>query len=81
MHTFSYHHSLFIEVLFIFLAVLFDSTTVCYVQVKVLENNLWRACNLTAFIHSPVVHLFASRRGGPGFNPEGGTYVKPGFSC
>ncbi len=32
---------------------------------------LWRACNLTAFIHSstgPVVHLFASRHEGPGFN-------------
>jgi hypothetical protein len=38
---------------------------------------LWRACNLTAFIHSstgPVVHLFASRLEGPGFNPYEGTY-------
>ncbi len=45
---------------------------------------LWRACNLTAFIHSftgPVVHLFASRHEAPEFNPQGGTYVKPGFSC
>ncbi len=45
---------------------------------------LWRACNLTAFIHSstgPVVHLFASHHERPGFNPQGGTYVKPGFSC
>jgi hypothetical protein len=45
---------------------------------------LWRACNLTAFIHSstgPVVDPFASRHEGPGFNPQGGTCVKPGFSC
>jgi hypothetical protein len=36
---------------------------------------LWRACNLTAFIHSstgPVVHPFASHHEGPGFNPQGG---------
>ncbi len=35
---------------------------------------LWRACNLTAFIHrstGPVVHPFASRHEGPGFNPRG----------
>jgi hypothetical protein len=45
---------------------------------------LWRACILTAFIHSstgPVVHPFASHHEAPGFNPQGGTYVKPGFSC
>jgi hypothetical protein len=45
---------------------------------------LWRACNLTPFIHSstvPVVHPFASRHEGPEFNPQGGSYVKPGFSC
>ncbi len=39
---------------------------------------LWRACNLTAFIHSstgPVVHLFASHHEGPGFNPQGGRYL------
>ncbi len=39
---------------------------------------LWRACNITAFIHSstgPVVHLFASHHEGPGFNPQGGTNV------
>jgi hypothetical protein len=39
---------------------------------------LWRAFNLTAFTHSftgPVVHLFASCHEGPGFNPQGGTYV------
>ncbi len=44
---------------------------------------LCRACNLTAFIHSstgPVVHPFASRHEGPGFNRQVGTYVKPGFS-
>jgi hypothetical protein len=48
------------------------------------KKRLWRACNLTSFIHSstgPVVHPFASRQEGPGFNPQGGTYVKPGFSC
>jgi hypothetical protein len=45
---------------------------------------VWRACNLTAFIHSstgPVVHPFTSCHEGPKFNPHGGTYVKPGFSC
>ncbi len=45
---------------------------------------LWRACNLTAYTHSltgPVGQPFASRHEGPGFNPQGGTYVKPGFSC
>jgi hypothetical protein len=45
---------------------------------------LWRAWNLTAFPHSstgPMVHPFASRHEGPGFNPQGGTYVEPGFSC
>ncbi len=44
---------------------------------------LWRACNLTVFRYSstgPVVHMFASCHEGPGFNPQGGTYVKPGFS-
>ncbi len=41
------------------------------------ESNLlilWRACNLTAFIHSstgPVVHQFASCHEWPGFNPQG----------
>jgi hypothetical protein len=28
-----------------------------------------------------VVHLFDSRHEGPRFKPQGGTYVKPGFSC
>jgi hypothetical protein len=40
--------------------------------------------HLTAFIHSstgPVVQPFASRHEEPGFNPQGSTYVKPGFSC
>jgi hypothetical protein len=35
---------------------------------------LWRACNLIPFKHSstgPVVHPFASRHEGPGFNPQG----------
>jgi hypothetical protein len=34
---------------------------------------MWRACNLTAFIHSstgPVVQPFASCHEGPGFNPQ-----------
>ncbi len=47
-------------------------------------GTLWRACNLTAFIHSstgPVVHPFASLHKGPRFNPQEGTYVKPGFFC
>ncbi len=37
-------------------------------------EGLWRACDLTAFIHSstgPVVHPFAFRHEGPGFNPQG----------
>ncbi len=49
-----------------------------------LGGALWTACNLTAIKHSstgPVVHPFASRHEGPRFNPQGGTYVKPGFSC
>ncbi len=55
-----------------------------WIRIKNLDlcNILWRACNLTAFTHSstgPVVHLFASRPEGPGFNSKGGTYVKPGF--
>ncbi len=28
-----------------------------------------------------MVHSFASRHEWPGFNPQGSTYVKPGFSC
>jgi hypothetical protein len=45
---------------------------------------LWRACNLTALTHSltgPVGQPFASCHEGPRFNPQGGTYVKLGFSC
>ncbi len=45
---------------------------------------LSRSCNLTAFIHSstgPVVPPFASCHEGPGFNFQGGNYVKLGFSC
>ncbi len=50
---------------------------------------LWRACNHTACVHSltgAVGQPFASRYEGPGFNPQGGnpqggTCVKPGFSC
>ncbi len=40
--------------------------------------------HLTAFKHGltgPVGQPVASRHEGPGFNPQGGTYVKPGFSC
>jgi hypothetical protein len=45
---------------------------------------MWRACNLTLFTPcptGPVDNPFASRHEGPGLNPQGGTYVKPGFSC
>jgi hypothetical protein len=54
-----------------------------YVQ-RIDATVLWRACNLTALMHSstePVVHPFASRHEEPGFNSKGGTYVKPGVSC
>jgi hypothetical protein len=43
---------------------------------------LHRACNLTTDIHSstgPAIHPFASRHEGPGFNPQGGTYVRTGI--
>jgi hypothetical protein len=50
-----------------------------------LENHLrvenWRTP--TAIEHSStgsVVHPFASRHEGPGFNPQGATYLDPGFS-
>ncbi len=41
-----------------------------------------RAYNLTVHtrLTGPVGQPFASRHEGPGFNPQGGTYVKPGFS-
>ncbi len=45
---------------------------------------LWRAYKFTAFtpcLTGPVDYPFASRHEGPRFNPQGGTYVKPGFSC
>ncbi len=45
---------------------------------------LWRACNLISFspcLTGPVDYPFASHREGPRFNPQGGTYLKPGFSC
>ncbi len=38
------------------------------------KSTLWRACNLTTFIHSltsPVCQPFASCHEGPGFNPQG----------
>jgi hypothetical protein len=47
---------------------------------RLLGGALWRACNLTTFIHSstgPVVHLFASRHEGAGFNPQGGYIGDP----
>jgi hypothetical protein len=47
-------------------------------------TTLLRACNLTVFIHSLtglVGQPFASRHEGPRFNPQGGTSMKPGFSC
>jgi hypothetical protein len=40
---------------------------------------MWRACNLTAFIHSltrPVRQPFAPRHEGPRLNPEGGGYLR-----
>jgi hypothetical protein len=43
---------------------------------------VWRPCNLTAFLHSstgPVVHPFASRHEGPGFNPQGGYLCETGI--
>jgi hypothetical protein len=39
---------------------------------------------ISLHLHSltgPVGQPFASRHEGPGFNPEGGTYMNPGFSC
>ncbi len=47
-----------------------------------INRKLWRSCNLTAFIPcltGPVDYSFAFHHQGPGFNPQGGTYVKPGF--
>jgi hypothetical protein len=41
---------------------------------RLLGGALWRACNLTAFIHSStgtVVHPFASHHKGTRFNPQG----------
>ncbi len=43
-------------------------------------ESLQSHCIHTQF-HWPVVHSFASRHEGPGFNPQGGTYVQQGFSC
>jgi hypothetical protein len=61
------------------------SRDTCKQFAKAIKKRLWRACNLIAFIHSStgpcVVHPFASHHEGPEFNPQGGTYVKPGFSC
>ncbi len=51
---------------------------------QLLGGALWRACNLTAFtpcLTGPVDYPFAPRHEGPGFNPQGNIYVKPGFSC
>ncbi len=51
---------------------------------RLMGGALWRACNVTAIIHSSsslVVHPFASCYEGPRYNPQGGTYVKLGFSC
>jgi hypothetical protein len=44
---------------------------------------LWRACNLTSFtpcLTGPVDYPFASCHEGPGFNSQGGTCVKLGYS-
>jgi hypothetical protein len=65
---------------------IFDS--VCFSGFFMNNFKVWRACNLTAFIHSStgsVVYPFASCHEGPRFIPQGGggylQYVKPGFSC
>ncbi len=57
-----------------------------YLQVQNMDStkfkSLWRAGYLTAFKHSstgPVVHPFASRHGGPGFNPWGGSLCGTGI--
>jgi hypothetical protein len=49
---------------------------------KLINKILWTACNLTSFsqcLTGPVDYPFASHHEGPGFNSQGGTYVKPGF--
>jgi hypothetical protein len=51
---------------------------------SMLVNDFVESLQSPAFTHSstgPVIHLFASRHDGPGFNPQRGSYVKPGFSC
>jgi hypothetical protein len=52
---------------------------------RLLGGALWRSCNLYAFTHSltgPVGQPFGStHHEGPGFNPQGGTYMKPGLAC
>jgi hypothetical protein len=48
------------------------------------DTDLWKAYYLTTFtpcFTGPVNYPFASCHEGPGFNPQGGTYVKLGFSC
>ncbi len=50
----------------------------------VVYGVLCRACNLTSFspcLTGPVDYLFAPCHEGPGFNPQGVTFLKPGFSC
>ncbi len=55
----------------------------CLRRLVNVSSLMWRACNVTAFTHSstgPVVHPFASHHERPGFNPQGGSDVKLGFS-
>jgi hypothetical protein len=52
-----------------------------YITFSALEQIFFKK---SAFIHSstgPEVHPLTSRHEGPGFNPWGGTNVKPGLSC
>jgi hypothetical protein len=72
------------------LAILLDPTLSRTIQrftsdfVDVLYcSSCGRAYSLTAFTHSltgPVGQPFASHYDGPGLNPQGGNYVKLGFS-
>ncbi len=56
-----------------------DSIDRCATNVRSVES-----LQSNTFIHSlpgPVGKPFASRHEEPGFNPQGGTDVEPGFSC
>jgi hypothetical protein len=47
-------------------------------------TGLWKACNLTSFLtmsHWPVDYPLLPVIRDPGSKPQGGYFVKPGFSC